>query len=219
MHFHPEEANYQMSLYEIGANGQPYMISGPQYAIGHSGYVIGQDAAGQPMLALAPQQNAMSLARAPWLAQLGNLAQSMPNLSPMPHSPVAVMQMPRPTIVTKQDPTEARLEPLGCNFLALIGVGVVVPATVAPQKTYKPERFVVPPSVAPDFLIQSIFIGVYLQSPATGAISAESFLPDAIYTNVDFTTCQISQSITVNAQNTGGAPRNFLSTFFGRSIQ
>lgn len=212
VYFHPAEVtsaraqNYyirgepQMTqMYEIG-NGQ-YMIGDPRYMIGATGYMIGQ-----------PNGLAMAPAGAPaWAGGLG--------VGQAPQAPVAVQMMPAPTIVRKQDPTESKLQPVGCNVETNIDVGAVGVATVRPQKIFKPERFTVPPTVAPDFLIDSISVGVYNQSPAISSIPAEAFLTDSIYSNVDFDTCQISQELSVRARNRGGAPRPFFSTFFGRVLQ
>lgn len=189
--FHPEEERYVQMTYEIGDFYEigDYMIGGPTYAIA------------------GPQQ-----ARMP--AGMMN-----PGLRQIPQQPAFVMQMPQPTIVRKKDPTESRLQPVGCNVETDIAVAATGTAIVRPQKIYKPERFTVPPTVAPDFLIDGIFVGVYLQSPSNTAIPAESFLPDSIYSNVDFDTCQISQELSVRARNRGGAPRPFFSTFYGRVLQ
>lgn len=175
--------------YEIG---QMYQIGADRYMIGGPQYAIG-----------APMQG-LNLAMQPRMA---------------PQAPMAVQMMPQPTLVSKVDPTQARLQPLGCNIETNVAVGTTGTATTSPQKVYKPERFVVPATVAPDFLIAAIFIGVALQSPASTAISAEAFLPDSIYSNVDFDTCQISQQIQVQARNRGGADRPFFSTFYGRALQ
>lgn len=197
--FHPEEERFMPyeidGMYEIG--NQQYMIAGPQYMIGAPSALM---------------QGAIS--RAPQFVQARPAMQ--PSVAPQL---VPVLQMPQPTIVEKRDPTQARLQPIGCNQETDIAVGATGIATVRPQKVFKPERFTVPDTVAPDFLITGIFVGVALQSPANNAIPAEAFLPTSIYSNVDFDTCQISQDLTVNARNRGGAARPFFSTFFGKALQ
>ena len=192
--FHPEDQNMNTG-YNIGE----YYEIGEDYALGEN-YMIG-----------APMQLMPGMARP--MALPGPQAYRMPQQFPV------VQQMRPPVIVRKKDPTESRLQPVGCNVETDIAVGATGVATTRPQKVFKPERFTVPDTVAPDFLIDGIFVGVYLQSPSNTAIPAEAFLPTSIYSNVDFETCQISQELTVRARNRGGAPRPFFSTFFGRVLQ
>lgn len=181
--------------YEIGA-GQGYMIGQPQYMIG------------QP---ITPFQQ-----------------QAMQNQQPRAWSPpggwqpsnMQVIQVgPPPTFVSRSDPTEARLQHLGCNQEVPILVGAVGTAQVQPQKVFKAERYIVPDTVAPDFMLDSITVGVQLQSPANASIPAQAFLPTSIYSNVDFDTCQISQQIVVRPRNIGGADRPYFSSFVGKVLQ
>lgn len=178
-----------MAYYEVGAGH--YEVGAPVYQIGAPIALRGD--------ALLNQASAMQ---------------------PRPMGQVQMVQlMPSPVPIRERVPTAARLQPLGCNVETDIAVGATGIATTRPQKAYKPERFTVPPTVAPDFVIASIFIGVALQSPSNTAIAAESFLPDSIYSNVDFDTCEISQELIVNARNRGGAARPFFSTFYGRVLE
>lgn len=179
--------------YNIGAMyeiGDSYAIGGPRYAIG------------------APLTNMPSLGLPPGQLQRVGGQQIIPT-----------MVMPTPTIVTRADPTQSRLQHLGCNQETAIVVGAVGTATVQPQKVFKAERYIVPDTVAPDFMLDSITVGVALQSPANVSIPAQAFLPTSIYSNVDFDTCQISQQIVVRPRNIGGADRPFFSSFVGRVLQ
>lgn len=182
--------------YEIG---ELYEVGDDRYMIGDPRYMIG-----------APANGLMVPQRAFPAGAMG-----APRVGPQM---VPVVQMPRPTVVTRRDPSESRLQPIGCNQETAIAVGATGTATATPQRVFKPERYVIPDTVAPDFVIDGIFIGVDRQSPAIGGIAAESFGPSAIYSNIEFTTCQINMSITVNPRNRGGADRPFFSTFYGRTI-
>lgn len=181
----------------------PYMINGEVYEIGDERYMIGE----QYMIG-APQGAMLAPFAAPQL---------MPRQGP-PMQGVPFYAMPRPTVVNKVDPSRSLLQVLGCNQETNIAVGAVGTATTQPQKVYKPERYVIPSTVAPDFLIDSITIGVDLQSPANVSIPAEAFLPNTNLSTVEFATCQISQQIVVRPRNRGGADRPFFSAFYGRTI-
>lgn len=195
--FHPEELINM--TYQVGA--YPYEI-GAMYEIGDGSYAI----AGPRYAIGAPLQNMPNLSH-----------MQLPRLGGQQITPV--LQMPTPTIVRTRDPTESRLQHLGCNQETPIVVAAVGTATAQPQKVFKAERFIVPDTVAPDFMIDSITVGVYLQSPANGSIPAQAFTPSSIYSNVDFDTCQISQQMVVRPRNIGGADRPFFSSFVGRALQ
>lgn len=196
--------NESFRAYEMEQD-MPYEIGdlyelGEQYMIGDATYMIGAPAGAMPVPYRAPMQ-------------LGNRGGLMVQPQAVP-----VVQMPRPTLVRKKDPSESKLQPLGCNVETNIVVGATGTAIASPQKIFKPERYIVPDTVAPDFLIDGIFVGVDRQSPAIGAIPAEAFGPNAIYANIEFATCQISMQISVQARNRGGADRPFFSCFYGRTV-
>jgi hypothetical protein len=176
--------------------GQLFEIGGQSYMIGaQPSYQIGAGAA-------VPYQS-----QQPGMMRLPNGMQAIP-----------MVQMRTPTLVKNDLPTRSKQQPLGCNQEVPILVGATGTAQVTPQRTYKPERWVIPDTVAPDFVIDGIFIGVDRQSPAIGGIAAESFGPSAIYTNVEFDTCQINMTILTNPRNRGGADRPFFSTFYGTTV-
>lgn len=177
-------------LYEIGY-GNPYSYS--LGALPYAQYRIGADAVTVPA-ATAPLAFAQGTLPAP---------------PPMARGPM---------VVKKKDPNEARLQPFGMNS-TLAAPGVAAGATdgtpiVQPQEIVKPRRWVVSDSIAADFMILSLVIGVKPQTPANAPISAEAFRHNTQFADLDFDTCQISQQIAALVQNVGAAPRLFRSTFY-----
>lgn len=106
---------------------------------------------------------------------------------------------------------------LACNSPGDVAPGRSAEARVRPTRAFRAERFVVPLTVAPDFLIEGIEIGALSQMTlSTDAVPAEAFVPDSLYSSVNFDTAGPDQEIVVRVRNTSSAPRRFISTFFGR---
>jgi len=120
-------------------------------------------------------------------------------------------------VVREHGPTKTRrlYLPLGATpVVAAASANVTArPQTIA----FKPEKLSVPATIAPDFTIDSILVGVVPQGVQTGSAPAESFLPTAVDSYLDCDTVQTSQDFVVGVTNISGATRTFRGTVFGRS--
>jgi len=120
-------------------------------------------------------------------------------------------------VVREHGPTKARRQylPLGATSVASAASATI---TARPQSiAFKPERLVVPATIAPDFTIDSILVGVTPQGVQTGTAPAESFVANAVGCELDCDTVQTSQDFVVVTTNISGATRTFRGTVFGRS--
>jgi hypothetical protein len=120
-------------------------------------------------------------------------------------------------ILKERDATRSRRQylPLGATVILSLASGTV---TARPQSiAFKPERLVIPATIAPDFTIDQILVGVMPQAVQTGSAPAEAFVANAVDTQLDCDTVQTSQDLVVTATNISGATRTFRGTFFGRS--
>lgn len=130
----------------------------------------------------------------------------------------AAMKMANAGVVVKSsEPTKARklYLPLGTTSVAAAASANI---TARPQSiAFKPTRLVIPATIAPDFTIDNILVGVKPQNVQTGSAPAEAFVANAVDTELDCDTVQTSQDLVTAVTNISGATRNFRGVYFGRS--
>lgn len=124
------------------------------------------------------------------------------------------MQRPAMRVRTKK-PENARVFPIGLKSSSAVSAGATVTVQSQPQDLFKARKFVVPASVAPDFLINDIKVGNQSQFSSSDPIHAESFTQGAVDCQVEFDTSAISQIVSVNVTNISGADAFFYATMFG----
>lgn len=120
------------------------------------------------------------------------------------------------TVVREKEPTKTRRHYIPMNSNGTVAAAAAAVVSTQPQAlAFRPERIVVPASIAPDFTIDSIFCGIKPQFVATGAIAAETFTQDARDVEMHMDTVNTSQNFTLNVTNQSGAARQFRATVFG----
>jgi hypothetical protein len=88
-----------------------------------------------------------------------------------------------------------------------------------PQVAFRPERLVIPASIADDFIITDIKVGKNSQLVSTGAIPAAAFASSRSEANrMRMDTAQISMFVTVSVTNTSDMDRHFQGVIFGPSV-
>ena len=90
--------------------------------------------------------------------------------------------------------------------------------SVQPQVVFRPERLVIPASIAEDFLITDIKVGKNSQLVSTGALPAAAFTVRSESTRMAMDTAQISMFVTVSVTNISKEPKNFQGVIFGPSL-
>lgn len=107
------------------------------------------------------------------------------------------------------------------HYLPMASVGAVNANTSAVAQTqpqalaFRPDRIIVPASIAPDFTIDAIYCGIKPQFVAAGSIPAETFTQDAVGVDLHMDTVNTSQNFTLNVTNQSGASRQFRATVLG----
>lgn len=140
----------------------------------------------------------------------GNWAHA-PNLAP----PMQVGYSQQTGVVQKE-PTKVRRHYIPMNSNGTVAAAAAAAISTQPQAlAFRPERIVVPASIAPDFTIDSVFCGIKPQFVATGSIAAETFTQDARGVDMTMDTVNTSQNFTLNVTNQSGAARQFRATVFG----
>ena len=89
---------------------------------------------------------------------------------------------------------------------------------VQPQVVFRPERLVIPASIAEDFLITDIKVGKNSQLVSTGALPAAAFTSRSESSRMKMDTAQISMFVTVSVTNTSKEDKFFQCVIFGPSV-
>jgi hypothetical protein len=106
---------------------------------------------------------------------------------------------------------------LGLGFTAVAGKSSAN-INVQPQVAFRPERLVIPASIAEDFLITDIKVGKNSQLVSTGAIPAAAFTHRSESNRMKMDTAQISMFVTISVTNISNEAKNFQGVIFGPSV-
>ena len=119
-----------------------------------------------------------------------------------------------------QSPSNATSKDYALGFgSTLVKANSSANINVQPQVVFRPERLVIPASIAEDFLITDIKVGKNSQLGSTGAIPAAAFTSTRSEANrMMMDTAQISMFVTVSVTNTSDKDRYFQCVIFGPSV-
>lgn len=121
-------------------------------------------------------------------------------------------------LVRQQAPTKARRQVLGMVSTTAIAAGSLATITARPQSiAFKPQRIVIPSTIAPDFVISDIKVGNKSQLVQSGELPGEAFSPDLVDGEMEMDTVQTSQDFVMVVQNISGASRTFRAAVYGRA--
>lgn len=91
---------------------------------------------------------------------------------------------------------------------------------VQPHIRFKPERLVIPPEIAADFLIAGIQVGGRNQLISAAAIPAMAFSDPSGTAKLELDVCEKGEFIMISVANIrGGGPRNFTAAIFGSRME
>lgn len=125
----------------------------------------------------------------------------------------------RNAVLTRQDqPTKGREYPIGFGPVT-VPAGGIVNVTQQPQIPFRGERLIVPSDIAGQFSFLNIIVGKNPQVAANGPIPCRTFDEQSVGVRLRMDTCQISQQIVLQVQNTGGAPAVFSATIIGTAVE
>ena len=180
-----------MTQYAIGRGGVRYAIGtqSPRYA-------IGQGASGRANL-------------------IGNRSMLVGAGAGAPRN------LPRGATVYEVDESyasAARRLPLGFATASAVAAGATVTVTGSPQTLFRPERLIVPSSIAPFFEISDIVIGNVTQSAAAGRVSATTYSEVAVGVGLLFDTAQPGVDIQILVTNTGAEALTFRCVMIGAAV-
>lgn len=121
-------------------------------------------------------------------------------------------------VVRDQNPTKARRLVLPMSSTGLVAAGTSATITARPQTiAFKPQRVVIPATIAPDFTIEDIKVGNKSQLAQSGSLPAEAYTQTSFGVEMDMDTVQTSQDFVIQLTNISGANRTFRAAIFGRA--
>lgn len=121
-------------------------------------------------------------------------------------------------LIRQQSPTKARRLVLGMVSTSAIAAGSLATITARPQSiAFKPQRIVIPSTIAPDFIISDVKVGNKSQLVQSGELPGEAFSPDLVDGEMEMDTVQTSQDFVMVVQNISGASRTFRAAVYGRA--
>lgn len=121
-------------------------------------------------------------------------------------------------VVRTQEPTKARKLVLPMASSGTVAAGSSATITARPQTiAFKPQRLLIPATIAPDFTIEDIKVGNKSQLAQSGSLPGEAFVQGAFDAMLDMDTVQTSQDFVLQLTNIAGAARTFRAAVFGRA--
>lgn len=121
-------------------------------------------------------------------------------------------------VVRTQEPTKARKLVLPMASSGTVAAGSSATITARPQTiAFKPQRLLIPATIAPDFTIEDIKVGNKSQLAQSGSLPGEAFVQGAFDAMLDMDTVQTSQDFVLQLTNISGAARTFRAAVFGRA--
>lgn len=131
----------------------------------------------------------------------------------------AMKQAAAGAVVTEQRPTRARRLVLPMSSSGTVAAAASATITARPQnQAFKPQRIVIPATIAPNFTIQDIKVGNISQLAQSGDLPAEAFVQTLFDGEMDMDTCQTSQDFVIQLTNISGAASQFRAAVYGRAV-
>jgi hypothetical protein len=90
--------------------------------------------------------------------------------------------------------------------------------TTQPQTWFKPQRLVIPDTIAPFFTVDNIIVGNKSQLPSPIPLPGETFVPGAVAVVMDLDTVNPALNLTLMVTNISGVVQNFRATFVGKEV-
>lgn len=171
---------------------------------GISGYgeIVGQDLAS--LMAAAGAEGGAPIAK---LAQAAKLAKVKKLANAMG---LAREIDPRAVAVVNREEDRRREYALGFTAPAPIPVGASSQAVALPQVRFRPERVVIPSTIAPSVTLDSITVGKDTQQVAAGAIPAEVFTEVGVGVRLNMKTAIVGMQIVLSFTNIDALARDIL---------
>jgi hypothetical protein len=101
----------------------------------------------------------------------------------------------------------------------IVAGGAAATISAQPQTLFRPERFVVPGSLAPSFVMTDLKVGNVSQFPNPGELPLEIFAQNGFDVNITLDTVNPALNLSVSVINITGGALTFRAGFIGTSVQ
>jgi hypothetical protein len=132
---------------------------------------------------------------------------------------VALARAAGGNVVTQREPTRSKEIPLGFDSVSTIAAAATSDVTSRPQVTFRPDRLVIPSTIAASFLVTDLKIGNKSQFASSTSLPAEVFTQGAFGVRLKMDTAQISQDVTLRVTNLSGGALRFFAALIGPSVE
>ena len=122
-------------------------------------------------------------------------------------------------VLRQGQPSKAREIVMGIDSVATIAAGATANVSGQPQIVFRPDRIVIPSTIAGSFLINDLKVGKNSQFVNGTAVPAEAFTQGAFGVRLKMDTLQISQQVIFNVTNTSGGALRFNAALIGPSVE
>jgi hypothetical protein len=116
-------------------------------------------------------------------------------------------------------PSKGREYVIGFDSVATVAAAATAILTSRPQVVFRPDRMVIPASIAPAFLINDLKVGKNSQMVNSTAVPAEAFTQGAFGVRLKMDTAQISQDITLSVTNISAVATRFNAALIGPAVE
>jgi len=104
-----------------------------------------------------------------------------------------------------------------CDVTVCAGDTVDIQAT--PQILFKPQRLIIPSTIAGQFVVRDLKVGNRPCFAGSGSIAGLAFAENSTYTKFNAETAHINQPITLTVTNISNADTPFYGTLIGKGVQ
>lgn len=141
-----------------------------------------------------------------------------PMVAPDPNALATLLAAKHSKLVAPRVPARARREVLGFDRVC-VGPCETVTIDASPQVLFRPDKLVIPSSIAFQFLISNIKFGKWNLFANGGSVPAAAFIETAEDTRFLGDTVQPSGLVSLTVTNTSNAEAEFQAVIWGDAIE
>lgn len=119
----------------------------------------------------------------------------------------------------QSQPTRAREIVMGIDSVATIAAAATAIVQGQPQIVFRPDRIVIPATIAGSFLINDLKVGKNSQFVNGTAVPAEAFTQGAFGVRLKMDTLQISQTVAFTVTNVSLGALRFNAALIGPAVE
>ncbi len=116
-------------------------------------------------------------------------------------------------------PSKGREYVMGLDTVTTVAAAATAVITSRPQVVFRPDRLVIPASIASSFLVNDLRVGKNSQFVNATAVPAETFTQGAFGVRLKLDTAQVSQGIVISVTNVSAGALRFTAALIGPAVE